>query len=89
MEPVSATILTASNLLVKRVPDVAKKCKMPITDMEQLIDLVCQELYQSPRTIRAVDRIGEEIFTTGERYLDEALGGGLRTGMVWEIAGEK
>ena len=57
--------------------------------MEQLIDLVCQELYQSPRTIRAVDRIGEEIFTTGERYLDEALGGGLRTGMVWEIAGEK
>lgn len=57
--------------------------------MEYLIDSVCQELFQSPRTIRAVDRIGDETFTTGEQHLDEALGGGVRTGMVWEIAGEK
>ncbi|PIL23794.1 hypothetical protein GSI_13545 [Ganoderma sinense ZZ0214-1] len=84
-----ASILTASNLLVRRVPEVAKKCKIPVAEMEDLIDLVCQELYQSPRTIRTVDRIGEEVFTTGERYLDETLGGGIRTGMVWEIAGEK
>ncbi|KAM5539091.1 hypothetical protein V8D89_007314 [Ganoderma adspersum] len=84
-----ANILTVSHLLVKRVPDVAKKCNMPVNEMENLIDLVCQELYQSPRTIRAVDRIGEEMFTTGERYLDETLGGGIRTGMVWEVAGEK
>lgn len=87
--PVSASILTVSHLLVKRVPEVAKKCEMPVNEMEHLIDLVCQELHRSPRTIRAVDRIGEEIFTTGERYLDETLGGGIRTGMVWEIAGEK
>ena len=85
----SARILTASNLLVKRVPEVAKKCRIPVAELENLIDLVCDELFQSPRTIRTVDRIGGEVFTTGEPYLDEALGGGIRTGMVWEIAGEK
>ncbi|KAI1787943.1 P-loop containing nucleoside triphosphate hydrolase protein [Ganoderma leucocontextum] len=62
---------------------------MKTDEMERLIDSVCQELYQSPRTIREVYRLGEEVFTTGEPYMDEALGGGIRTGMLWEIAGEK
>ncbi|KAJ2917639.1 hypothetical protein MD484_g2769, partial [Candolleomyces efflorescens] len=30
----------------------------------------------------------DEIFTTGDTVLDQALGGGIRTGMLWEIVGE-
>ena len=28
-------------------------------------------------------------FTTGDAVLDSALGGGIRTGMVWEISGQR
>ncbi|KAJ2933983.1 hypothetical protein H1R20_g3114, partial [Candolleomyces eurysporus] len=30
----------------------------------------------------------DEIFSTGDHILDQALGGGIRTGMLWEIVGE-
>lgn len=30
-----------------------------------------------------------ETFTTGSEVLDGMLGGGLRTGMVWEVVGER
>ncbi|RXW21028.1 hypothetical protein EST38_g4839 [Candolleomyces aberdarensis] len=30
----------------------------------------------------------DEIFSTGNHILDQALGGGIRTGMLWEIVGE-
>ena len=31
----------------------------------------------------------DEIFSTGDYILDQALGGGIRTGMLWEIVGER
>ena len=30
-----------------------------------------------------------ETFTTGSEVLDSMLGSGLRTGMVWEVVGER
>ena len=32
---------------------------------------------------------GDEKFSTGDAILDIALEGGIRTGMVWEIVGER
>ena len=34
------------------------------------------------------ESIGEH-FTTGDTVIDAALGGGIRTGMVWELLGER
>jgi hypothetical protein len=31
----------------------------------------------------------DELFTTGDTYLDQLLDGGIRTGMLWEIVGER
>ena len=31
----------------------------------------------------------DEIFTSGDPFLNKKLGGGIRTGMVWEIVGER
>ena len=57
--------------------------------MEAIYNLVCKELYQEPRPLREVKGIGEESFTTGDEVVDNVLGGGIRTGMVWELCGEK
>ncbi|KAI0670598.1 P-loop containing nucleoside triphosphate hydrolase protein [Trametes maxima] len=56
--------------------------------MEALIDLVCKELASPPRLLREVVHLGAEKFTTGDTNLDEVLSGGIRIGMVWELAGE-
>ena len=36
-----------------------------------------------------LDNEEDEYFTTGDVVLDRALGGGIRTGMVWEVVGER
>jgi Rad51 len=43
---------------------------------------------QHIRRLKDVRTEGEE-FTTGDPRLDKALGGGIRTGMIWEVAGER
>ena len=70
--------------------DLSRKCKISVHDADTIIDL----LYASadpPRLWRLADikDQGSEICTTGDPILDEALGGGLRTGAVWEVVGER
>jgi len=40
------------------------------------------------RRLKDVQAEGDD-FTTGDPRLDDALGGGIRTGMIWEVAGER
>ena len=53
------------------------------------MDSVCKERCKPVRLLEHVVQEGNEVFTTGDSQLDHALGGGIRTGMVWEIAGER
>ena len=85
----SAKLKTVSDLLPRKPKEMATKCRMKLNELNELIDLVCQELYQPPKLLRDVAHVGEERFTTGDSVLDDVLGGGVRTGMVWEISGEK
>ena len=85
----SAKLKTVSDLLPRKPKEMATKCRMKLKELNELIDLVCKELYQPPKLLRDVAHAGEERFTTGNPALDDALGGGIRTGMVWEISGEK
>ena len=57
--------------------------------MDVIVGIVCKELYQPPSPLREVANLGTEAFTTGDDFVDKVLGGGLRTGMLWEICGEK
>ena len=54
----------------------------------ELLDTVCSEFMPKPRTLDTIPT-GPGIFTTGDNALDAALGGGIRTGMVWEVVGER
>ena len=39
------------------------------------------------RLLSETEDIGAK-FTTGDKLLDQALGGGIRTGLLWEFCGE-
>lgn len=80
---------TVSDLLLKKPTDLAKKCRTQLKDMEVIINLVCKELDRLPALLRDVAHLGEERFTSGESALDDTLGGGIHTGMLLEIFGEK
>ena len=80
---------TVSQLLLDKSAELAKRCKTTLKDMESIINLVCKELEQPPLRLRDVADIGEEKFTTGDDAIDQALGCGLRTGMIWDLSGEK
>ena len=80
---------TISDLLLVRPSEAAQRCRMPLREMEGILNLVCTELYQRPRPLAEIADLGEETFTTGDECIDKVLGGGLRTSMLWEVCGEK
>lgn len=60
-------------------------------EAQRIIDVVCKEHAQQPCSLEDVD-LGDDdddMFTTGDADLDHALGGGIRTGMLWEVAGQR
>jgi DNA repair protein RAD57 len=81
-------IETITDLLVYSPNDIAKRCKMPISDIMNTVNTASknQEHYYL-----CLDNFTPEddVFTTGDSLLDDILGGGIKTGMVWEVAGER
>jgi Rad51 len=82
-------ILNVRELLLSSPHEVAQKCKVDPSAVERMMDSMYNVvLPQHIRRLKEVQAEGEE-FTTGDPRLDEALGGGIRTGMIWEVAGER
>ncbi|KAI0747904.1 P-loop containing nucleoside triphosphate hydrolase protein [Daedaleopsis nitida] len=77
-----------SDLLLKKPCEAAKKCKLTLKEMDHIMSSICKELEKPPTLLRDVADVGEEQFTTGDPAIDDVLGGGIRTGMIWEISGE-
>ena len=86
----SGRILTVSDLLLTAPTEAAKKCKLSLMEIQSIMDIICKERTHNPRSLahENVPRDGES-FTTGDVELDSALGGGVRTGMIWEIVGQR
>lgn len=82
-------ILSVSDLLLIAPNEVAKQCKITLTEAQSIIDIVCKQSTHQSRCLTDADVDGDEIFTTGDRELDDALGGGIRTSMVWEVVGQR
>ncbi|KAJ3550775.1 hypothetical protein NM688_g5001 [Phlebia brevispora] len=89
-EPFLGQISTVKDLLVLSVQDLAKRCRITYPDAQNIVDTVCEDLAsQLPlRTLDDPESCRDQTFTTGDRLLDEALGGGVRTGKLWEIVGQ-
>lgn len=77
-----------TDLLLADPSEIARKCKLQHATVVQLLDTLCGEFTPTPRTLESFVG-GLELFTSGDYTLDTALGGGIRTGMVWEIVGER
>ena len=78
-----------SELILTPASELSRRSKRPLAEIDYLVDNICRE-YSS--TSLKLDRLTEVIdnkFTTGDASLDRILGGGIRTGMVWEISGER
>ncbi|KAI0797782.1 P-loop containing nucleoside triphosphate hydrolase protein [Abortiporus biennis] len=82
-------IVTVIDLFLWSIADIARKCKLASPkDAQFIIEVVSRELVKKPVPIDDPSIEDSVAFTTGDHILDQAIGGGLRTGMVWEIVGE-
>jgi DNA repair protein RAD57 len=79
------------DLFTQSLSELSKRCRLSPSEIRTIIDLICTHLAPVPRTLEDVlDKGGgEQKFTAGDEILDRALGGGIRTGMVWEFVGER
>lgn len=82
-------IQSLADLLLAPLQDVTRKCRISVSEVRAIVESLCdsEPTVFLPRRLDNIDR-GEERCTTGDTYLDEALGGGIRTGMIWEVFGE-
>lgn len=84
-----ANIIHDADLVLSNPMDIAKKLKMSLADTQVIIDSVCKELAPRSNSVKELDRERSDKFTTGDPGLDATIGGGIRTGMVWELVGER
>ncbi|KAG8890602.1 hypothetical protein FRB98_007157 [Tulasnella sp. 332] len=78
----------AADILLHSQDEIFKKTKLPLPEIEAIVQLISHEILDPPRRITRTESLGFECFTSGDQRLDGLLGGGIRTGAVWEIAGE-
>lgn len=74
------------------MPELSKRCKLPPFEVKYLTELVCKNLAPRTRTLRewiSHHGVAQGWLSTGDATLDRVLGGGVRTGMVWEFVGER
>lgn len=81
-------ILTISDLVLLTTTDVGKRCKLKPRDAESIVTAVYNSIQLVPQTLDDPLIRKDEVFTTGDETLDVALGGGVRTGMLWEVVGQ-
>lgn len=67
---------------------ISRRCKITPLEAERIVQLVCGDDLPEIKTLDAYD-FERDIFTSGDEHLDRALGGGVRTGMIWEVVGER
>lgn len=88
--PQLGKVLTLSDLLLTTPSIISKQCRINIAEVQNIIDTVCEKhSHLSEPLSKQYSRCDDELFTTGDGELDNALGGGIRTGMVWEIVGQR
>lgn len=54
-----------------------------------MVDIVSRQHARQPKCLADIEIQKDEVFTTGDEEFDKALGGGIRTGSVWEIVGQR
>ncbi|KAF4576859.1 hypothetical protein EYR36_004839 [Pleurotus pulmonarius] len=84
----TGNINTVDALLLTSPAEIARRCKTSLAEVKLIVDAFCKASLQRLQPLEEVKHEGNEKITTGDPRLDNALGGGIRTGMIWEVAGE-
>ena len=81
-------ISKVSEIWLHAPSDLAKKLKVPLEQVQTIIAAICKSV--APNVHRLQDYVNNrpDCFTTGDTMLNQALAGGIRTGMITEICGE-
>ena len=80
-------INNVADLMTQASEVLSKSMKIPLSEVLIIKKAVCNEL-SSRILLDDLPEAPSEQLTTGDGEIDEAVGGGIRTGLVWEIAGE-
>lgn len=77
-----------SDLLLSTPSDISRTSRIAPLEVARILEAACQERAAPINKIKDLPPEGEEKFTAGDAELDSMLGGGIRTGMLWEVVGE-
>lgn len=88
---VVADYIEASEVITAAPQDVLKRLKLAdIQQVNRLVQTLCQDV--APAAKRLSDVANEDDrnwITTGDPEVDRLLGGGVRTGVITEVCGER
>ncbi|KAF5330362.1 hypothetical protein D9619_005907 [Psilocybe cf. subviscida] len=80
---------TINDIVLTPVQDIAKRCRTSAAEIKRITDKIFDAVpLPDLPTLSTPGLAQDETFTTGDDTLDEALNGGIRTGMIWEVVGE-
>ena len=86
----TGNLQTVADLLLNTPQEIAKRCKISPLEIKRIIDTVLNAIpLRRLNVLEDIAHDGDEKFSTGDAILDIALEGGIRTGMVWEVVGER
>jgi len=79
-----------ADVLLSSSSEISRACRIPPQEAGKIIADICRERVQPLRPLgEFLAEEHDEMFTTGDAELDSVLGGGIRTGMLWEAVGER
>jgi DNA repair protein RAD57 len=70
--------------------DISSRTGMQLEQVDDLLLLIAVSLGPSPVVLSSLSVGGSQyVLSTGDAGIDHILGGGIHTGMIWELAGER
>ncbi|KAK0210512.1 P-loop containing nucleoside triphosphate hydrolase protein [Desarmillaria ectypa] len=80
--------LTPDDVLLAPPEELARRCRVSPLEAKRIVEILFKDDLCGIQTLQELVHERERKFTTGDEHLDHALGGGIRTGMLWEVVGE-
>lgn len=86
-----ADYIEASEVITAAPQDVLKRLKLAdIQQVNRLVQTLCQDVAPTAKRLSDVaDEDDRNWITTGDPEVDRLLGGGVRTGVITEVCGER
>jgi DNA repair protein RAD57 len=86
-----ADYIEASEVITAAPQDVLKRLKLAdIQQVNRLVQTLCQDVAPTAKRLSDVaDEDDKNWITTGDPEVDRLLGGGVRTGVITEVCGER